>query len=136
KLGEISYEISTTVEKGLIISNSKIGTEVEPGTFINIVVSSGETEETTEASTEATTEAISSELRLLVPIETDKFLQDSETIKIEMVQGDVRTIVYEKVHSKSEGPVFEVQCKVSGTGNAKILVYYGEVVGLEQDIQF
>jgi serine/threonine-protein kinase len=136
KLGEISYEISTTIEKGLIISNSKVGTEVEPGTFINVVVSSGETEETTEASTEATTEAISSELRLLVPIETDKFLQDSETIKIEMVQGDVRTIVYEKVHSKSEGPVFEVQCKVSGTGNAKILVYYGEVVGLEQDIQF
>lgn len=136
KLGEISYEISTTIEKGLIISNSKVGTEVEPGTFINIVVSSGETEETTEASTEATTEAISSELRLLVPIETEKFLQDSETIKIEMVQGDVRTIVYEKVHSKSEGPVFEVQCKVSGTGNAKILVYYGEVVGLEQDIQF
>lgn len=136
KLGEISYAISTSVEKGLIISNSKVGTEVEPGTFINIVVSSGETEETTEASTEATTEAISSELRLLVPIETDKFLQDSETIKIEMVQGDVRTIVYEKVHSKSEGPVFEVQCRVSGTGDAKILVYYGEVVGLEQDIQF
>lgn len=136
KLGEISYAISTSIEKGQIISNSKVGTEVEPGTYINIVVSSGETEETTEASTEATTEAISSELRLLVPIETDKFLQDSETIKIEMVQGDVRTIVYEKVHSKSEGPVFEVQCKVSGTGSAKILVYYGDVVGLEQDIQF
>ncbi len=136
KLGEISYAISTSIEKGQIISNSKVGTEVEPGTYINIVVSSGDTEETTEASTEATTEAISSELRLLVPIETDKFLQDSETIKIEMVQGDVRTIVYEKVHSKSEGPVFEVQCKVSGTGSAKILVYYGDVVGLEQDIQF
>ncbi len=136
KLGEISYEISTTVEKGLIISNSKIGSEVEPGTFINIVVSSGETEETTEASTEATTEAISSELRLLVPIETDKFLQDTETIRIEMVQGDVKTVVYEEVHSKSEGPVFEVQCKVSGTGSAKIVVYYGTVVGLEQDIQF
>lgn len=136
KLGEIAYAISTTVEKGQIISNSKIGSEVEPGTLINIVVSSGPTEETTEVSTEATTETTTSELRLLVPIETEKFLQDTETIKIEMVQGDVRTIVYEKVHAKSEGPVFEVQCKVSGTGSAKILVYYGDVVGLEQDIQF
>jgi serine/threonine-protein kinase len=135
KLGEVSYAVSTTIEKGQIISNSKIGSEVEPGTYIDIVVSNG-AEETTEESTEATTEAISSELRLLVPIETDKFLQDTETIKIEMVQGNIRTIVYEKVHSKSEGPVFEVQCKVSGTGSAKILVYYGDVVGLEQDIQF
>lgn len=136
KLGEIAYAISTTIEKGQIISNSKIGTEVEPGTYIDIVVSSGGAEETTEGSTEATTETITSELRLLVPIETEKFLQDTENIRIEMVQGDVRTIVYEKVHAKSEGPVFEVQCRVSGTGNAKILVYYGEVVGLEQDIQF
>ncbi len=136
KLGDISYSVSTSIEKGQIISNSKIGSEVDKGTSIDVVVSSGPTEETTEPSTAATTEAVTSELRLLVPIETEKFLQDTETIKIEMVQGDVKTVVYEKVHAKSEGPVFEVQCKVSGTGSAKIVVYYGAVVGLEQDIQF
>jgi len=135
KLGEIKYEVSETIEKGQIISNSKVGEEVEPGTFIDIVVSSG-VEESTEASTEATTEAISSELKLNVYIETQYFAGDTETIKIEMVQGDVRKTIYEKIHAKSEGAEIPITTTVSGTGSAKILVYYGEIVRLEQDIQF
>lgn len=136
KLGDIKYEISETVEKGLIISNSKVGDEVEPGTYVDVVVSSGATEESTEASTEATTEAVSSELKLNVYIETQYFAGDTETIKIEMVQGDVRKTIYEKVHVKSEGAEIPITTIVSGTGSAKILVYYGETVRLEQDIQF
>lgn len=136
KLGDIKYEISETVEKGLIISNSKVGDEVEPGTYVDVVVSSGATEESTEASTEATTEAVSSELKLNVYIETQYFAGDTETIKIEMVQGDVRKTIYEKVHAKSEGAEIPITTIVSGTGSAKILVYYGETVRLEQDIQF
>ena len=136
KLGDIKYEISDTIEKGLIVSNSKVGDEVEPGTYVDVVVSSGATEESTEASTEATTEAVSSELKLNVYIETQYFAGDTETIKIEMVQGDVRTTVYEKVHAKSEGAEIPITTIVSGTGSAKILVYYGETVRLEQDIQF
>jgi serine/threonine-protein kinase len=136
KLGDIKYEISDTIEKGLVISNSKVGDEVEPGTYVDIVVSSGATEESTEASTETTTESVSSELKLNVYIETQYFAGDTETIKIEMVQGDVRTTVYEKVHAKSEGAEIPITTIVSGTGSAKILVYYGETVRLEQDIQF
>lgn len=136
KLGTVTYEVSTTIEKGQIIRNAKIGEEVEFGTAIDIIVSSGPTEETTEASTEATSEVVSSELKLTVTIETDKFEQDTETIKIEMVQGDQISVIYEKIHAKSEGPEIVVQSVVRGTGSAKIRVYYGTVMRLEQDIQF
>lgn len=136
KLGTVTYEVSTTIEKGQIIRNARIGEEVEFGTAIDIIVSSGPTEETTEASTEATSEVVSSELKLTVTIETDKFEQDTETIKIEMVQGDQISVIYEKIHAKSEGPEIVVQSVVRGTGSAKIRVYYGTVMRLEQDIQF
>lgn len=136
KLGTVTYEVSTTIEKGQIIRNARIGEEVEFGTAIDIIVSSGPTEESTEASTEATSEVVSSELKLTVTIETDKFEQDTETIKIEMVQGDQISVIYEKIHAKSEGPEIVVQSVVRGTGSAKIRVYYGTVMRLEQDIQF
>jgi len=136
KLGTVTYEVSTTKEKGQIIRNARIGEEVEFGTAIDIIVSSGPTEESTEASTEATSEVVSSELKLTVTIETDKFEQDTETIRIEMVQGDQISVIYEKIHAKSEGPEIVVQSVVRGTGSAKIRVYYGTVMRLEQDIQF
>ena len=136
KLGTVTYEVSTTIEKGQIIRNARIGEEVEFGTAIDIIVSSGPTEESTEASTEATSEVVSSELKLTVTIETDKFEQDTETIRIEMVQGDQISVIYEKIHAKSEGPEIVVQSVVRGTGSAKIRVYYGTVMRLEQDIQF
>lgn len=136
KLGAVTYEVSTTIEKGQIIRNARIGEEVDFGTAIDIVISSGATPESTEASTEATSEEVSSELKLTVTIETDKFEQDTETIKIEMVQGDQVSVIYEKIHAKSEGPEIVVQSVVRGTGSAKIRVYYGAVMRLEQDIQF
>lgn len=134
KLGEITYEASETVEKDKVISNSKMGTEVDLGTYVSIVVSTGS--ETTTEATESTTEGYSSELNVKVIIETDKFVNDTETIKIEMLQGNERTTIYENVHSKSEGPEFLIQTTVKGTGTAKLLVYYGDVLQLQQDIQF
>ena len=136
KLGEIAYEASETIEKGQVITNTQLGKEVERGTSIDIVVSEGPPAETTEASTEGTSEEISSELKLTVTIDTEKFVNDTETIKIEKVQGDIRTIVYEKIHAKSEGPEIIIQTFVSGSGNAKIIVYISETVYKEQDIQF
>ncbi len=135
KLGNITYETSATIEKGQIISNAKIGTEVDHGAYVDVVVSNGP-EETTVTSTEETTGEVSSELKLTVTIETDKFAGDTENIKIVMIQGDQSTVVYEKVHSKSEGTDIVVQTTVKGSGSAKIRVYYGEIVRLEQDIQF
>lgn len=136
KLGNITYETSETIEKGQIISNTRVGTEVDQGTFVEVVVSSGPEETTVEASTEPTSEEVSSELKLTVTIETDKFESETENIKIIMIQGDQNTVVYEKVHSKSEGTDIVVQTTVKGSGNAKIRVYYGDIVRLEQDIQF
>ena len=82
------------------------------------------------------TSEISSEQRLSVAINTRKFTQDTETIKIEMIQGGIVTTVYEKVHSKSEGDEILIQRVVRGSGSARIVVYYGNVIELEQTIEF
>lgn len=136
KLGEISRENSETVENGLVISNARVGEEVVQGTYINILVSDGPVEVVTEPTTEAATSEISSEQRLVVTINTKKFAQDTETIKIEMIQGGIVTIVYEKVHSKSEGDEIVIQRVVRGSGSARIVVYYGNTIELEQTIEF
>ncbi|GAB6109279.1 Stk1 family PASTA domain-containing Ser/Thr kinase [Fusibacter bizertensis] len=136
KLGDnITYESSDTIEKGQIISNTKVGTEVDQGSYVDVVVSSGP-EETTVSSTEETTGEVTSEYKITVTIETDKFENETENIKIVLIQGDQSTVVYEKVHSKSEGADIVIQTNVKGSGSAKIRVYYGEIVRLEQDIQF
>lgn len=135
RLGQIAYEPSLTIEKGQVISNSKIGEEVDRGTSVDIVISNGPEEVTTE-STEDTTEPIASELKLTVTIVTSKFANDTENIRIELVQGDVRETVYEKIHAKSEGPEIIIQSIVSGSGSARIIVYYGDVQMEQQDIQF
>lgn len=134
KLGDVTYESSEEVTEGQVISNSKVGKEVEKGSFVDIVVSKGN-EPTTE-STQASGEEVTSEQQLTVTIDTTLFTQDTETIRIEMVQNGVRTTVYEKVHSKSEGNEVIIQSKIKGSGTAKILVYYGEIVRLEHDVQF
>ena len=136
KLGDVTYEPSDKVAKGEIISNSKVGKEVDPDTYINVVVSNGPDESTTEPTSQDTSGEATSEQKLTVTIDTTLFAQESETIRIEMVQNGTRTTVYEKVHSKSEGSEVTVQSKIKGSGSAKILVYYGEIVRLEHDIQF
>lgn len=135
RLGQIGYESSTTVAKGQVVSNSKIGEEVERGAVVDIIVSNGPEEVTTESS-EDTTEPIASELKLTVTIVTSKFAGDTENIRIELVQGDERKTVYEKIHAKSEGPEIIIQSIVSGSGMARIIVYYGDVQMEQQDIQF
>lgn len=135
RLGQIGYESSTTVAKGQVVSNSKVGEEVERGAVVDIIVSNGPEEVTTESS-EDTTEPIASELKLTVTIVTSKFAGDTENIRIELVQGDDRKTVYEKIHAKSEGPEIIIQSIVSGSGAARIIVYYGDVQMEQQDIQF
>ena len=135
RLGQIGYEVSETIPKGQVVSNTKIGEDVERGTVVDIIVSSGAAEETTET-VEATTEAITSELKLTVTIETSKFSGDTENIRIVLVQGENRETIYEKIHAKSEGPEIIIQSIVSGSGTAQIIVYYGDVQMEQQVIQF
>lgn len=134
RLGQIGYEANDSIAKDQVISNTKLGEEVERGTIVDIIVSSG-VEATTEATVE-TTEPMTSELKLTVTIVTSKFSGDTENIKVVLVKGEERETIYEKIHAKSEGPEIIIQSIVSGSGTAQIIVYYGDVQMEQQDIQF
>ena len=136
KLGSISYELNDGTEKGRIITQEYLGTEVNQGTEIPVVVSNGpETiiEDPVEPEEPVGTE---SELRLTIHLELEKFSGDTETIRIEMLQNGVSEVIYENVHSKSEGPDIAIQKTITGSGTATISVFYGSVKGYEQEIEF
>lgn len=136
KLGSISYELNDNTEKGKIITQEYLGTEVNQGTEIPVVVSNGpETiiEDPVEPEEPVGTE---SELRLTIHLELEKFSGDTETIRIEMLQNGVSEVIYENVHSKSEGPDIAIQKTIKGSGTATISVFYGSVKGYEQEIEF
>lgn len=136
KLGSISYELNDGTEKGRIITQEYLGTEVNQGTEIPVIVSNGpETiiEDPVEPEEPVGTE---SELRLTIHLELEKFSGDTETIRIEMLQNGVSEVIYENVHSKSEGPDIAIQKTITGSGTATISVFYGSVKGYEQEIEF
>lgn len=136
KLGSISYELNDATEKGRVITQEYLGTEVNQGTEIPVIVSNGpETiiEDPTQPEEPVGTE---SELRLTIHLELEKFSGDTETIRIEMLQNGVSKVIYENVHSKSEGPDIAIQKTITGTGTATISVFYGSVKGYEQEIEF
>jgi serine/threonine-protein kinase len=136
KLGSISYELNDGTEKGRIITQEFLGTEVNQGTEIPVIVSNGpETiiEDPVEPEEPVGTE---SELRLTIHLELEKFSGDTETIRIEMLQNGVSEVIYENVHSKSEGPDIAIQKTITGSGTATISVFYGSVKGYEQEIEF
>jgi serine/threonine-protein kinase len=136
KLGSISYELNDNTEKGKIITQEYLGTEVNQGTEIPVIVSNGpETivEDPVDPEEPIGTE---SELRLTIHLELEKFSGDTETIRIEMLQNGVSQVIYENVHSKSEGPDIAIQKTIKGSGTATISVFYGSVKGYEQEIEF
>jgi serine/threonine-protein kinase len=136
KLGSISYELNDNTEKGKIITQEYLGTEVNQGTEIPVIVSNGpETivEEPVDPEEPIGTE---SELRLTIHLELEKFSGDTETIRIEMLQNGVSQVIYENVHSKSEGPDIAIEKTIKGSGTATISVFYGSVKGYEQEIEF
>lgn len=147
KLGQITPVFDDAIEKDHIVSNTRIGESVPPGTAIDVDVSQGP--ETTVPSTEAATTSpseettspgaahpVPGELKLSVTVDSTQFESESEIVKIEMVQGTSVTVVYEKMHSKSEGAEIPIDTTVKGMGTALIRVYYGGTVRLEQTIQF
>ncbi|MBM7560541.1 Stk1 family PASTA domain-containing Ser/Thr kinase [Fusibacter tunisiensis] len=142
KLGSISYELSDAYDEGQIMAQEFLGEEVKQGTEIPVVVSNGPETLPIETSPDGTpiegetTEGETTELNLTIPLNVDKFSDETETIRIEMLNQGVVTVIYENVHSKAEGPEIFIPAKVSGTGTAIISVYYGDVVGYEQEIEF
>lgn len=132
KLGSISYELSDDYEEGQIISQEYLGQEVEQGTEIPVIVSNGPltVPEETDASD------VLKELRLTIPIDVDKFSDETENIRIEMLNEGVVTVIYENIHSKAEGPMIYIPATVQGKGVAVISVYYGDIKGYDQEIEF
>ncbi|MDN5353163.1 MAG: eukaryotic-like serine/threonine-protein kinase, partial [Clostridiales bacterium] len=136
KLGSISYELSDEYEQGQVISQEFLGQEVKQGTEIPVVISNGPETESTEATTEDTSVSGEGEIRLTVSIDTTKFTSETETVRIDMVQDNLTTIVYQGEHSKSEGDEITIEQVVRGSGSATIYVYYGDVLQTEREITF
>ncbi len=136
KLGSISYELNDGTEKGRIITQEYLGTEVNQGTEIPVIVSNGPETIIEDPVVPEEPVGTESELRLTIHLELEKFSGDTETIRIEMLQNGVSEVIYENVHSKSEGPDIAIQKTITGSGTATISVFYGSVKGYEQEIEF
>lgn len=146
KLGDITYDHSESVEKGRVIEQEMVGVEVPMGSFVAVVVSEGpkpaETNPTDEpgADDDATQnpepgDALKQRTIAYV-IETLQFDNETETVRIEMVQDGRVKVVYNKEHSKSEGAEINVGFTVEGLGEARIVVYYGSKKVQEEQINF
>jgi serine/threonine-protein kinase len=144
-IGNTTYNYSDEFSNDTIMSQSKRGgSEVNEGTYINVVISKGrdpesplpETPETpadTPAdggadqgdSTGTTTpeeEAGLIEKTYIIPL---TFTTDSEVVRIELVQDGVSKMVYEKEHQKSEE---RIRAVVKGKGVATVNFYFGTVL--------
>lgn len=143
-IGNTSYNYSDEFSTDTIMSQSKRGgTEVNEGTYINVVISKGrdpesplpETPDTGEASetpdsgsTEtpdtsgSTGEASSANLvekTYIIPL---TFTNNSEIVRVELVQDGASKIVYEKEHQKSEE---RIRVVVKGQGVGTVNFYFG-----------
>lgn len=131
KVGSVEESYSEEVEKGRIISNENVGSEAKQGASVNLTLSLGVEGATTDPGT-TTNPNVQMTSRLFV-IPTDTFINDPESIKVEMVQGDVTTIVYEKTHAKDEK---EVKFTIKGTGSAVINIYFSGQLVSTQYVEF
>ncbi len=131
KVGTVDEQNSEEVVAGLVISNAKVGNEANQGETVNIVLSKG-----SESGSENGTGTENGDAQLtsrLFVIPTDTFINDPEAIKVEMVQGEVTTVVYEKTHQKSEK---EVKFTIKGAGSAVINIYFSGQLVSTQYIEF
>ena len=134
KIGSIEYELNDNFDEGTIISNAGVGDTYDMGSEVAIVLSNGpETipnTDTTNNNTSTTTEDVS-EISLAISVAT--FINDPEVIRIEMIQGTERRVVYEATRTKAEG---DFRVKVSGSGFATIEVYFSGQLVSQESIQF
>lgn len=131
KVGSVEEVYSDEVEKGRLISNENVGSEAKQGASVNLTVSLGPEVATTDPGT-TTNPNVQMTSRLFI-IPTDTFINDPESIKVEMVQGDVTTVVYEKTHAKDEK---EVKFTIKGTGSAVVNIYFSGQLVSTQYVEF
>jgi serine/threonine-protein kinase len=140
KLGSIEYELNDDFEQGIIISNEGVGKSYTQGSEVAVIVSNGPTTDTGDGTTgdgtttdddAVVTPPAESEISLALYAST--FANDPEVIRIDMVQGTSRTVVYEETHYKADG---DFRIKVKGSGFATIEVYYSGVLVSQESVQF
>ncbi|MBF4691675.1 Stk1 family PASTA domain-containing Ser/Thr kinase [Fusibacter ferrireducens] len=129
KVGKVEELSSEDVEKGLVISNAGVGSEAKQGASVNLSISTGP--DSTDPQVDPTTGAELTSRLFVIP--TDTFINDPEAIKVEMVQGEVTTVVYEKTHAKDEK---EVKFTIKGTGSAVINIYFSGQLVSTQYVEF
>ncbi|MBS7527436.1 Stk1 family PASTA domain-containing Ser/Thr kinase [Fusibacter paucivorans] len=140
KLGSIEYELSDEFEEGMIISNQGVGQTYEQGSEVSVVVSNGPenvdgdgTGEGNGDGTENGDGTGDNYSEISVAIFASTFMHDPENIRIEMIQGETRTVVYENTHTKAEG---DFRIKIRGTGFATLEVFYSDQLVSQETIQF
>lgn len=141
-IGNTSYNYSDEYTVDTIMSQSKRGgTEVNEGTYINVIISKGRdpesplpeapetpaegTDEGTTAPDTETSDETSANLvekTYIIPL---TFTSNSEIVRVELVQDGGSKIVYEKEHQKSEE-----RCRVvvKGEGVATVNFYFGTLL--------
>jgi len=142
-LGNVTYNYSESYSKdAVMIQSISSGAEVEEKTSVSVVISKGsenpETTDGTDASsqtpgTEGETETPVSNLvdkTYIIPL---SFATQKETVRVEMIQNGVTTIVYEKEHDKSDE---NVRVVVSGTGEATVNFYFGSLRVKSMQVNF
>lgn len=165
KLGETEYRQSADYPKGVVIANDLVGEMVDPGTHINVIVSSGppptepttstettagdstqDSTETTEAtdpdaSTEPTdsTEPSGNEMTektITIYLLTSNFDSETSSVRIDFVNAGEKKIVYQGEHSKNEGESIPINLSLKGRGQGKLFIYFGSFLKQEEDISF
>ncbi|GAU78747.1 Stk1 family PASTA domain-containing Ser/Thr kinase [Fusibacter sp. 3D3] len=129
KVGKTEELSNAEIEKGLVISNEQVGSEAKQGDSVNLSISKGPDATGAEVDPSTGVELTS---RLFV-IPTDTFINDPEAIKVDMVQGEVTTVVYEKTHTKDEK---EVKFTIKGAGSAVINIYFSGQLVSTQYVEF
>ncbi len=153
KMGEVVREYNSEVAKDVVISSELKGERVEPGTRINVLVSDGPdpqattepTSESTENSSETSSESSTSgsesggdavTVNMTVNILAANFEDKKTLIRIELLNNDEKSIVYQAEHSVDEGDVIPVNISVTGSGAGKLLIRYDSFVKEEIDFVF
>ena len=129
KVGKVEEVSNEEVEKGLVISNKNVGSEAKQGTSVDLSISTGPV--VVDPDVDPTTGAALTSRLFIIP--TDTFINDPEAIKVEMVQGETTTVVYEKTHTKDEK---EVKFTIKGAGSAVINIYFSGQLVSTQYVEF
>jgi len=142
-LGNVTYNFSESYSKdAVMIQSISTGSEVEEKTSVSVVISKGSENPSSTDGTEASNQTSGTEGETETPGNNlvDKtyiiplsFATQKETVRVEMIQNGVTTIVYEKEHDKSEE---NVRVVVSGTGEATVNFYFGSLRVKSMQVNF